>query len=170
MEYHIYWNDNMTVFQKKPGEFTMKKIIKISAAITLLASLLVLSGCADLSFNPTGEWKYLSDDLYLDDKLISSAGEKDTPYSMIYHFEKDGTGYIAIDNTKTHEFTYTCDEMLRLHLQDIDKKADPIDISYEISGDNKMLSDTLVNIKTDKQKNDDGSISVYREEITLKRI
>jgi len=87
----------------------MKKIFLFLVCTILVFSM---SGCSDFGFNPTGEWKFVSDNVYDEERnLIDSALAEDNSIlnDLLIVFEKSGTGYTSVTGIKVDEFTYSYD-------------------------------------------------------------
>ena len=85
----------------------MKKYVCCLLSIIILFSITAMSGCSDFSFNPLGTWEYYEEIYYIDGEEVERVGQEDMMYkSMKYIFEKSGTGYITVSDSRTLDFTY----------------------------------------------------------------
>ncbi len=128
----------------------MKRKFSAAAAVLMIVSVLVsvllMSGCDDFKFNPIGKWQY-TDDIALDENgnEFIHVTAKDMQYqNIIYTFEKSGTGYMSIENGKAFDFTYEYDDKTvtiminqELHFSDSDKIQQSI--TYDLSEDGRQL-------------------------------
>lgn len=138
----------------------MKKIF-----LFLIAGIIVFSmcSCSDFGFNPTGQWKFVSDILYADGKEIDAAFAQDNDIldNMFIVFEKSGTGYISSYGEKVEVFKYSYDnETVRLTYQPNEYHKE-VEVEFKPSKDGKTISRIIVYTENNVE---------YKEENLYKRV
>lgn len=85
----------------------MKRLACVLITVLIFVSSAFMSGCSDFEFNPVGHWRLTDDILYADGQEIEHDRPEDMAFKYFeYVFGKTGTGYIAVNGTKTFDFTY----------------------------------------------------------------
>ena len=139
----------------------MKKIILFFIIAVISVSM---CGCSDFGFNPTGQWKFVSDNVY-DDKgsLIDSAlaEDNDVLNDMLMVFEKSGTGYVQVSGIRSDEFTYSYDNNSVTLTYLPNEYHDKIITQFKPSNDGKNIVRALTTVENGV---------TYVEEFLYKRI
>lgn len=145
------------------------KIVHIFLAVIIASFAVLSSGCSDFGFNPLGRW-IIESDIVIDNATNQPVeGEvinaESQTFKQYYTFEKNGTGYISVEDVRAIEFTYEYTENSVI-VTTVEKKnqnnsqfdMNSVDIEYKVSNDGITMVNTV-------QINDS-----YREEITLKKV
>lgn len=123
----------------------MKKFfLGITVCISVM-SILTLGGCSDFGFNPIGRWKFVLDELYIENSLADSLDiEKESDDSVISNmyivFEKSGTGYFDNNGIKSQYFTYEyTQDTITMTFEPTAYQPESFTTSYKVIDDGKKI-------------------------------
>ena len=139
----------------------MKKVILFFILATISISI---CGCSDFGFNPTGQWKFVSDNVYDDNgTLIDSALAEDNSIlgDMVMVFQKSGIGYIDVVGVRSEEFTYSYDNNSITITYLANEYHDEIEAQFKPSDDGKNIVRSLTTVENG---------ITYVEEFLYKRV
>lgn len=153
----------------------MKKTLIITIlSITALILSMLLTGCSDFAFNPTGQWHFSEDLLYIDDELAQKITPEDDVRmnNVTLVFEKSGTGYIDSSTKNKVHFTYEYNGneiTIKMPNNNADNKntgnENDVLIKYTVSDDQKTIS----RVDTQNITDENGKKITYREEFIYKK-